>query len=44
MGEISDLIILGVFCEACGSVIDGEATGYPRRCYECEEEDEDLYL
>ncbi|SNZ14517.1 hypothetical protein SAMN05421503_2439 [Terribacillus aidingensis] len=36
MGEAAELIIEGVLCEACGGVIDGEESGYPRCCEDCE--------
>lgn len=35
MGEISDMIIEGILCEACGVLIDGYATDYPRQCEDC---------
>ena len=35
MGEIADLMIDGEICEGCGCELDGEAGGYPRRCFGC---------
>lgn len=38
MSDNTDLILEGLLCEQCGGFIDGECTGYPRLCDECEEE------
>jgi hypothetical protein len=35
MGDIAELILTGVLCEECGSLIDGEATMFPRKCEDC---------
>lgn len=35
MGEIADAMLNGLFCEGCGEILDGEETGYPRRCTGC---------
>jgi len=35
MGEAAEMILEGLLCQ-CGDVIDGEVTGYPRLCEECE--------
>jgi predicted Zn-ribbon and HTH transcriptional regulator len=37
MGEIAEMILEGVICQYCGSLIDGEETGYPRTCDDCKE-------
>lgn len=36
MGETVDMILDGILCETCGALIDGEASGYPRPCEDCE--------
>ena len=36
MGEIAELILEGFLCIDCGSFIDGDATGHPRKCEDCE--------
>lgn len=38
MGDAADLNLEGVVCEICGDLIDGEETGYPRQCEDCEQE------
>lgn len=38
MGDIAELVLMGVLCQECGSAIDDDVTGYPRRCEDCEEE------
>lgn len=40
MGEIAEMIILGVLCEQCGGYIDDDVPGYPRACEDCEKDDE----
>jgi hypothetical protein len=35
MGEIAEMILEGVICQYCGTLIDGEETGYPRTCNDC---------
>lgn len=40
MGEVAEMVVEGVLCEVCGAVVDGEATGYPRQCDICEDEEE----
>lgn len=35
MGEIAEMVLEGILCEGCGGVVDGEASGYPRRCRSC---------
>jgi len=38
---VSDLVLEGVLCMTCSCVVDnGEPSGFPRDCAECEEEDE----
>lgn len=34
MGEIAEAMLLGLLCECCGMLIDGEEPGYPRYCSE----------
>lgn len=36
MGDIAEAMLSGLFCEWCGEVIDGEESGFPRRCEGCE--------
>lgn len=36
MGETTELILDGLLCQSCGSFIDGETSGYPRDCEDCE--------
>lgn len=38
MGEVAEAILSGLLCEACGSYVDGEEPGYPRKCEECVDE------
>jgi hypothetical protein len=35
MGEIAGMVLDGILCEECGSIIDGIAAGYPRKCDYC---------
>lgn len=35
MGDVVDLVLDGILCEACGCFIDGNASGYPRKCADC---------
>lgn len=35
MGDIADMMLEGILCEGCGGVVDGKATGHPRRCRGC---------
>lgn len=39
MGEISEMILNGLLCEVCGTYVDGEEPGYPRKCEDCENEE-----
>ena len=32
MGDIAEAMLDGTLCEACGSYIDDDASGYPRYC------------
>lgn len=41
MGEVADLVIDGILCQLCGTLVDGSATGYPRSCEDCEEPEEE---
>jgi hypothetical protein len=36
MGEIAEMMIMGILCEQCGVLIDGESSGHPRKCDHCE--------
>lgn len=36
MGDIAELMLLGVLCEYCGCYV-GEPVGYPRYCEDCNE-------
>lgn len=36
-----EMILEGLLCEQCGEMIDGESTGYPRLCEDCEAEREE---
>ena len=39
MGEVSEMILSGLMCQACGDYIDDfEEPGYPRNCEDCEDE------
>lgn len=38
MGEAAEMILEGILCQSCGGFIDGEETGYPRDCEDCEVE------
>ena len=40
MGEAADMILEGIVCESCFMVIDETASGYPRKCKACEEQEE----
>lgn len=42
MGEITDMILDGYLCEVCGTFIDQDAAGYPRRCEEHREYGEEI--
>lgn len=39
MGEIAEMILNGVLCDICGCLVDGEEVGYPRKCEDCEEDE-----
>lgn len=41
MGEVAELVIMGVLCHQCGMMVDGEAVGYPRLCEDCNDEEDD---
>ncbi len=36
MSDTVDMMLEGFSCEQCGSLIDGEETGFPRSCEDCE--------
>jgi hypothetical protein len=38
MGDIAEMMLEGLLCERCGEMIDGEKTGYPRKCEDCKNE------
>ncbi len=38
MGDMAEAMLDGTLCEVCGSFIDGEIPGYPRKCEDCENE------
>lgn len=42
MGDLSDMILDGILCEGCGSYIDDEELGFPRKCDDCVRFDERL--
>lgn len=35
MGHVAEMILIGMFCEQCGSFMDGETPGFPRKCDDC---------
>jgi hypothetical protein len=35
MGNVAEMVIEGILCSSCGSIIDGYASGYPRSCEDC---------
>jgi hypothetical protein len=36
MGEIAEMVLVGILCESCGCIVeDGYASGYPRQCEDC---------
>lgn len=37
MGEITELILEGFLCSECGTFVDENAAGYPRKCSDCKE-------
>ncbi|WP_260490101.1 hypothetical protein [Listeria marthii] len=38
MGETTEMILEGILCKNCGVFIDEENPGCPRRCEDCEED------
>ena len=44
MGEVVDLILDGILCEACGCFIYGNASGCPRKCIDCRIGNESVML
>lgn len=46
MSDMVDMMLDGIICMHCGSIVDGNASGYPRSCG-CQgdlEESEDFYV
>jgi hypothetical protein len=41
MGEVTEMILDGLLCERCGTVVDGQEAGFPRLCEDCEKEPDD---
>jgi hypothetical protein len=41
MSDFTDDVLDGLFCQACGCVVDETAPGYPRNCEPCGGEDDD---
>ena len=39
MGEIAEMMLDGTLCEGCGTYLDGEGDGVPRRCSACKRDD-----
>lgn len=35
MGEAADMVLEGLLCQSCTELIDGEETGFPRYCEDC---------
>lgn len=44
MGEIVELVLEGVLCQLCGSLVDGEVATHPRTCKDCLEFDEEEFM
>ena len=40
MSDLTGDIINGDFCEVCGEVLESEGMGFPRKCEDCEADDE----
>lgn len=38
--SIAEEIMDGLLCERCGCLIDEHYTGYPRKCKDCESEEQ----
>ena len=41
MGEVAEMMMDGTLCEGCGSFIDTNPPGHPRRCGDCGDVDND---
>lgn len=41
MGEITEMVLEGLLCCRCGSFIDENTGGYPRKCKDCKEESDE---
>jgi hypothetical protein len=37
MGETTELVLEGILCSDCGTLIDGLQLGFPRKCDDCED-------
>lgn len=45
MGEIADMILDGILCQTCGALVDEQdasASGYPRDCDSCKDEENEV--
>ena len=40
MGEVADLMLLGVLCIRCGSFVTDAPPGHPQFCEDCKHDDE----
>ena len=38
MGELAEMHLNGTLCEICGVFLDGETSGYPRYCEDCQKQ------
>lgn len=44
MSEISEMVLEGDLCEICCVDMGDAGEGFPRRCPDCENEDDDISL
>jgi hypothetical protein len=35
MGNIAEMMLMGILCERCGVYMDDDIPGYPRLCDDC---------
>lgn len=42
MGEITELILQGVLCSKCGSVVSLVEVGFPQTCEYCSDDENDI--
>jgi hypothetical protein len=42
MGEIAEMMLDGTLCESCGVYLQGHARGFPRRCFDCKRDAQQL--